>query len=851
MSTRKRPDDDFAQEILAHIELETERLIDEGMPPDEARVAARRRFGNVTSARERYYESGRVLWLDHLVQDVRCAARSMRRYPIASLVAVLSLAFGIGATTVTLTIRNVVFRKPPAAYAQPEQLSVVQVGSPRNPIRGPAGNAVPAPLYLKWREDLGSAIAAAASRGDQTVRTADRTETVRERAVSPELFSVLGVVPSAGVGFSTSAAAPNGPAPAILSARAWQQLFDDRTDAIGQVFWIDDRPHTVIGVMPRNFWHSEMDSPIWTVLDVRTLMPDATVNVIARRPPGVTPAMLEARLQAGLADYASQLPAGQRQLMLKTSGVEGTPIGHQMSFVLPYVLGTAVLLTLLIACANVAILMMAQWTAREQEIAIRASIGATRGRLVRALLTESVLMAVCGGALGIATTLALRGWIVHTQGGGELFFALEIDPIIFVETAAITLITGVLAGIMPAIYETRRLHLNPLRTIASSDVVRQRWRHSLVVLEISVTIALLVVTSAMIEGYWRTIHGTVGYETAPLMTGRVDNSQGVPTRQILETLARMPGVVSASASTSVPTRAAGARVPVTAKASDSEPVVAERGDITEGFFATLGVPLRAGRGFSNADTAASRVAVVNETLARQLFQDRNAVGSRIWIEDVAHDVVGVVADYGSSPFRAAIPQPRVFVPLGADSSDVRHMSFLIRTAGDPSPLVRAARQEMRSVGAGTVSANAETIDQVIEIMGQEMMIGTAPLFPLVSIGLMLTMAGIYGVLAFAIARRARELAVRVAVGASGRDVVRVVASHALRLVAAGAILGMFVMLGLARVVRAGGGAGSIWDPSLQAFLLPVAVVAIVGAIATWIPARRALAIDPVVLLRSQ
>jgi predicted permease len=793
--------------------------------------------------------SGRqLLWLDHLVEDLRCAWRNLRRYPLAAAVAILSLAAGIGATTVTLTIRDVVFRRPPAAYTHPEQLSNVQVGSPRNPIRGPIGNAVPAPLYLRWRDDLGSAIAAAASRGEQAVRAGDRTEAFRERAVSPELFPVLGVAPVVGVGFSTAAAAPDGPAPALLSWRAWHQLFDGRTDAIGRGFWIDDRPHIVVGVMPRDFWYSEMDSPIWTVLDVRRLMPDATVMVIARRPAGMTPAMLEARLQPGLAEYGSQLPSGERQLMLRTSGVEGTPIGHQMSFVLPYVLGTAVLLTLLIACANVAILMIAQWTAREHEIAIRASIGATRGRIVRALLTESVLVAVCGGVLGIAATLALRGWIVHTQSGGELFFALAIDPVIYIETAAITIVTGIIAGIMPALSETRRLHLNPLRTLASSDIVRQRWRHSLVVLEISVTIALLVVTSAMIEGYWRTIHGQTGYQTAPLMTGRVESAQGVPTRPILETLARLPGVASVSASTSVPTRATGARVPVSAPAG--EPVVAERGDITEGFFATLGVPMRAGRAFSSADTTASHVAIVNDTLARQLFQDRHAVGARIWIADTAHDVVGVVADYANSPFRALVPHARVFVPLAADSGDVTHMSFLIRTVGDPSPLVRAVRQEMRSVGAGTTSANAETVDQVIDIMSQEMMVGTAPLFPLVTIGLMLTTAGIYGVLAFAIARRARELAVRVAVGASPRDLVGLVARHTFKLVGGGAALGVLLMFLLARLVRSGGGAGSIWDPSLQAFVWPVVTVTIVAILATWIPSRRAVAIDPVVLLRS-
>ena len=211
----------------------------------------------------------------------------------------------------------------------------------------------------------------------------------------------------------------------------------------------------------------------------------------------------------------------------------------------------------------------------------------------------------------------------------------------------------------------------------------------------------------------------------------------------------------------------------------------------------------------------------------------------------------MVDDYSNHPVRAAIPQPRVFVPLAADSREITRMPFLIRSAVDPAGLVQTVRNEIRAVGAGTASASAETVDQVIAVMGQEVMVGTAPLVPLVTIGLLLMTAGIYGVLAFAIARRSRELAIRVAVGASARDVVGLVARHTLRLVVVGLVLGMFVMFGLARLVRSGGGADSIWDPSVLAFVWPVAAVAAVAAIATWIPARRALAIDPVILLRSQ
>jgi hypothetical protein len=342
----------------------------------------------------------------------------------------------------------------------------------------------------------------------------------------------------------------------------------------------------------------------------------------------------------------------------------------------------------------------------------------------------------------------------------------------------------------------------------------------------------------------------MGFRSGPLLTVAVDNRNGVRTTQVVDALASIPGVAAATASTQIPTAAAGTRQPVAAQATGGEPITARHGEIGPGFFATLGVPMREGRAFSAADSRAGRTAIVNETLARQLFRDRDPVGARLWIANVPHDIVGVVADYASNPVMAAMPEPRVFVPLPPDGADVTRMTFLVRAEGDPAALVQTIRREVRHVAAGTVVGSVETVDQALDVGSQEMLVATAPLFPLVTIGILLTMAGIYGVLAFAIARRSRELAVRVALGASGRDVVRLVTMHTIRLLAVGSALGLVLMFGLARLVRAGGGAGSIWDPALHSFLVPVLVVVAVGALATWIPSRRALKIDPVVLLRT-
>jgi putative ABC transport system permease protein len=848
MSTRKRTGDDFAAEIRAHIELETARLLEDGMTPEEARSAAHRRFGNVTAAQERFQEAGRVLWLDHLAHDVRCAVRNMRRYPMAALVAVASLGAGIGATTVTLTIRDVVFYKMPPLYQYPEQLSKIQVGRRDRPIM-PAGSLVPGTLYARWSDTFGTAIAGSVGRSASEIRIDDRTDTAAMRSVTPGLFPLLGVSPMLGGSFDELNAAPSASPPAILSFQVWQRLFEGRADAVGRTIWIDNHPHLIVGVMPARFWFADMNSPIFTVLRRDAFAAAEEMDVVVRRAPGITPEALDAQLQNGLQDYAATLPSGQRQLHLKVSGLEGTPAGRQMSFVLPYVLGTSVFLTLLIACANAAVIMIAQWTAREHEIAIRASIGASRNRIVRSLLTESVLVALCGGLVGVCATLALRGWIVH-DSGSETLLNLSIDTRIFVETAIIALVTGIVAGVGPALYETRRLHVNPLRSIAGSDRVRQRWRGALVVFEIAITVALLVVTAAMIDGYQRTRHAQLGFATGPLLATRVENPHGVATTRVLDVVRRIPGVAAVAASTNIPFAGSRAGVTVAADATGATSVVAARADITPDFFAALGVPLRSGRSFVRQDSAAARIAIVNETLARQFNLGRDAGSNRVWIENAAYDVIGIVGDYSSNPIRPPESYPRVFLPLALDSKDIQRMTFIIRAEADPAPLVQTVRRALRDITPGTVVANTYTLDDVLAGSGREVLIGTAPLFPLVLIGILLTAAGIYGVLAFAVTRRSRELAVRMAIGATGTDLVKLISAQALSLVATGLVFGIGATFGLSRLVRASGGAGSIFDPRVQAFVVPVVVLFAIGAIATWVPSRRARRIDPAALLRT-
>jgi hypothetical protein len=315
-------------------------------------------------------------------------------------------------------------------------------------------------------------------------------------------------------------------------------------------------------------------------------------------------------------------------------------------------------------------------------------------------------------------------------------------------------------------------------------------------------------------------------------------------------LEQLPGIAAAAASTSVPYSSAGTMQYLSADAAGSNPVRAERALVGPEFFATLDVPVRGGRTFTYQDVAAARVAMVNETLASRLFAGANPLGRRVWIGDSSHEIVGVVADYTNAAFQPPDRKPKLYLPLTETRASVTRMQFLIRATSDPAAVTRTLRHDVQAALPGTVVTDSVTIDQIIDIGGQEMLVGTAPLVPLIATGMLLTAAGIYGVLAFAITRRSKELAVRVALGASGRDLVWLVSVHSLRLLAVGTATGVGVTYGLARVMRAAGGGGSAFDPNWPAFAAPVLVVVVIGALATWVPSRRVLKLNPAILLRA-
>src|SRR5688572_4895624 len=412
----KRSDEDFAREVESHVQLEADRLVGEGLAPEAARLEAQKQFGNTAQVRERFYYSRRSLWFDQLKQDVRTALRGIKRYPIACGIAVISLGGGIGATTITLLLRNALFLAPPPLYQDPASLAYVRSPTPDNQHR-----LVPAGMFQAWLDDpmLAESVGASAPPRQQDIRAGERVESRPVRAVTADLFTRLGVRPMIGTPMDEWRS--GGDPPAMLSAGTWFFMFNQREDIVGQSILIDGRAHTIIGVMPRRFWFAAMDGPVWTRLDLASTAGEAPLDVVVRRPSALSPGALIERLRASVDEYAARLPADERLVRVTTMPARGTPIGNSIGPFVIILLTGAVRLRLLIACANVAVLMMARWTSREHELAVGASLGGSRGRIVRSVVTEWTLIAIIGGSLGIAFTIALRGLAVRNHPTADLY----------------------------------------------------------------------------------------------------------------------------------------------------------------------------------------------------------------------------------------------------------------------------------------------------------------------------------------------------------------------------------------------------------------------------------------------
>jgi predicted permease len=873
---RHRPgDDEFREEIEAHVALETDRLIAEGLTPDAAATAARRKFGNATQVRERYYESRRVMWLDDLIQDARFTFRSLRRAPGFMAVAVLTLAIGLGANTAIFSVVNAVLLRP-LPYANPDRLVLVE---------HPSLSGIPEPATSAWRARSRTleAFAGFADPAAATVLMRREPQQVEVAEATTTFFPLLGVSAPVGRTFN-SADEASAAAVAVVSHRFWLHHLGGDPAAIGQTLTVTDvagsTPLMIVGVLPEDFRYPAADpvehEPLFATTQpdiIRLPRPGAWLKVVGRLSPGSTPETATVEL-AGMFQQAMQsrfIPSFFTQESLKATSLKERLVGDARYRLL--VLSCAVGCVLLVVCANVANLLLARMSSRQSEFAVRAALGARTSRLVRLVLTESLLLA----ALGSVAALLLAYWtngVVRSMLADRVSYVDRVGVDWWVLAFNVTLASavGVVSGLASAM-GVRSGQLTAAFTQGGNRSVtgRSRLRQMLLAVEIAVTFVLVVGAGLLCKTLWNLYHSNRGYDgnrvvtvsVMPNMAGTIRQIQGLTSaffEDLTQRVGALPGVESAAAATNVPFGGGGMGMSGVSLVGD--PSAASRPDdggsvtvaaVTPGYFATIGATLAAGRDFGRLDTdGRERVAIVNEAFRRRIAPGHALVGAQIQFGRHQLTVIAIANDLPDTSLR----QPGkafVYLPLaqvlGTEFAFGR-LTILARTRGrDSVSFVPTLRQAIWARGQDIVIDESTTMrERLAASIRKER--ASAFLFGLLAaIGLAVAIAGVYGVVAYSVARRTREIGIRIALGAARQQVVGEIVRDSARAVAVG------IALGLAGALMATRAIASILFETRPNDPLTVAAVSLVLAstalTAAWIPARHAARIDPVTALRAE
>ncbi len=864
MFRRRRPETDFSEEIRAHLALEEEALREEGVAGDEARARANRAFGNATATQERFHESAPGIGWGVLGQDVRYALRTLARNPGFAIAAALTLALGIGANTAIFSVINAVLVRP-LPFPEPDRLVMVyarsETGDPQS--LGPA-DFLDVRLQSRSFERL-----AAMREGSFNVVGRERPEIVHGAVVTADFFPLLGSRPIAGRILQPGRDDPGGPSSVVLGARLWRSRFGSDLSLIGKPVTIDGEPRTVVGIMPADFelpagaemWMSSRFAvpphPLRPAVDPSSGRDTHYIDVVGRLARGVPRASADAEVQSILVRL-------KRQYGDKEGSVGGSVVSLHEDLVgsarpaLVVLLG-AVTLLLLIACSNVANIVLARGTARQREIAIRAALGAGRLRLVRQLLTESAVLAAVGGGLGLLLALAAMAPLRAMVPSGLLVGSrLALDTRVLLFTAAISMASGTLFGLFPALQLARRDVIGTLKETGRGVTGSRanRTRSLLVVTEIALAAVLLLGAGLLIRSFERLLSVPQGFEPDGLITGRLTLPAGrypEPSARLstvegmLEKVRALPGTTSAAVVSRLPLNQGASRRGVDIEGFPDLSFSPDYQVVSGDYFRAMRIPLLQGRVFDDRDRAGGPGAIlVSESLARKFFPNRDAVGRRmkVGLGDEWSLVVGVVGDVRQHRLEEK-SVPTVYVPYAQDPWPV--LTLVARTRMPPEKAAIGLAAAVRAIDPDQALSRVRPMRQVVSesVSAQRLRMVLLALFAFLA--LVLACVGLYGVMAYSVAQRSREIGIRMALGADSGRVLRLVVGQGLKLALGGLGAGLLLSIGFGRLMSS-----LLFDvrPTDAATFLGISfLLAAVAFLATYVPAWRATRVDPAVVLR--
>jgi putative ABC transport system permease protein len=873
----KRRQQDFSEEIEAHLELEIERLRERGLSREEAEAKARSKFGNVTRAEERFYEAQRRMWLDHLRQDLRFGLRMLRRNPGFTAVAVLTLALGIGANTAIFSLIHAVLLRP-LPFPEPNRLVSIHE---RRPSSREADLPVSGHEFIAWKEQSHFFTAMALYHFElATITGGGEPETVGALRVSADFFPLLGVRPVLGRSILAGEDTTGQNYVTVLSDAFWCRRFGADKKIVGTSIMLDNQAYTVVGVMPP--MPETLTPNLWLPIDLAAQAKTVgrhNLNVIARMKPGVTLKQAQSDLDVVARTLEQRLPQDNTDHKVKVLSMREDLTGDVRRSLM--VLLGAVGFVLLIACLNVASLLFTRAMGRRQEMAVRWSLGASRTRLVRQLVTESLLLSAMGGVLGLVLAVWLARLVPHLRGVNiPLADTMTIDLPVLAVTSLLSLLSGIAAGIGPAL-RTPHGADSPMNEgrLVSAEPARRRMGSTLVATQVALSLVLLAGAGLLMKSFIRLVHVDAGFNPDHVLIANVSlpgpkYPHPAQSRRffsdLLERLRALPGVKSAGGTTNLPLQGSDNWTSIAFEGRPDSPpgqgVFVPLRTVSPDYFHTLGIPLRSGRFFTDDDARVAvplirwypeqpnppkfeepqpaPVAVISEAMARQFWPRESPLGRRFrvlfspWIT-----VVGVVGDVKHNALDAPT-YPHVYLLYSQEPPG--EMALAIRTTGKPLAQATAVREQVRALDPGLPVSITE-MDAVLEnsVGRQRFYVLLASAFGVLSLGLALV--GIFGLASYTVSQRVREIGIRMALGARRSRILWMVLKQGLLPTIVGVLAGSAGTLALTRLIKSFLYQVSPEDP--LPLIACVLLILIASLLALCVPARRAMSVDPNVALR--